>query len=323
MKTWEVLAIAHKSQISASPIGDGSRHPDQQDLEQLALGKAVPDDQIKMEAHLRDCGLCQKGFEEALLFADHLRELLKAQGRQDVRKAVRYQVRESAIIMLCHPVESAPVIGQVIDVSATGLRIRLPRPIHRGSQVQVQVEKAVIFGTVRYCRDIGNGLSDVGMVIDQVVMSMRQPRTPDAIHVRKHSARPDSIDVLLVEDNPADVRLMEMLFQDIRIKYRLTVASDGAQALGRLLDPTIPKPNLVLLDLNLPKVSGLDVLKTLRQEQSTESVTVAVLSSSKAASDLQRSTALGIRAYLTKPKNIHDCRELRTSLDALVSDAVH
>jgi len=113
------------------------------------------------------------------------------------------------------------------------------------------------------------------------------------------------------------------LFQDIRIKYRLTVASDGAQALGRLLDPTIPKPNLVLLDLNLPKVSGLDVLKTLRQEQSTESVTVAVLSSSKAASDLQRSTALGIRAYLTKPKNIHDCRELRTSLDALVSDAVH
>jgi hypothetical protein len=188
--------------------------------------------------------------------------------------------------MLCHPVESLPVIGQLIDVSANGLRIRLPRPIHRGSQVQVQVENAVIIGTVRYCRDIGEGLSDVGTAIDQVVMSMRPPRTPVAVYEPKDNVRADSIDVLLVEDNPA-----------------------------------IPKPDLVLLDLNLPKVSGLDVLKTLRQEQTTESVPVAVLSSSNAGSDLQRSTALGIRAYLTKLKNIHDCRGLRTSLDGLVSDA--
>jgi hypothetical protein len=73
---------------------------------------------------------------------------------EDLRQEVGYRVAERAVITLCHPVEAESVVGHVMDVSTRGLRVRLPRSIYRGSQVQVQVEKAVVFGSIRYCHAI-------------------------------------------------------------------------------------------------------------------------------------------------------------------------
>jgi CheY-like chemotaxis protein len=120
----------------------------------------------------------------------------------------------------------------------------------------------------------------------------------------------------------ADAKLVELLFDGLQISHRLTVVVDGAEALRRLFDPVIPKPNLVLLDLNLPTLSGLEVLRKLREDPATVSVTVAVLTGSTAEVDVGRATALGIRAYLPKPESILQYENLRHSLSDLVSDVV-
>lgn len=83
-----------------------------------------------------------------------------------------------------------------------------------------------------------------------------------------------------------------------------------------------PKPNLVLLDLNLPKLSGLEVLRRLREDPMMESVPIAVLSSSTADADVRRTTALGIRVYLTKPDSLLRLEGLRNSLGAFISDVI-
>jgi CheY-like chemotaxis protein len=260
-----------------------------------------------------------------------VRELLRTQGRQDQRVSIRYKIRESALVSQCNPPEFVPMMGQIMDVSATGLRIRLTRAIHRGAQIQVLVEEAAVFGTIRYCRANSRNTYDVGLVIDQVVMRPGGPplEALDAaterdsvrkLQQRRTATTVDPVDVLLVEDNPADAKLVELLFDGLQVSHRLTVVVDGAQALRRLFDPTLPKPNLVLLDLNLPEVSGLEILRKLREDPATVSVTVAVLSGSSAEVDVRRATALGISAYLPKPDGILQYENLRHSLSDLVSD---
>jgi CheY-like chemotaxis protein len=311
MKTWHLLAIAHHPQASRIYVTNWTVHPLQEDLEQLAMEKATLKDRIKIESHLRECDECQRSFEEARITVDRLQELLRSQGRHDLRGSVRYKVRESAIVTQCSPPEFVPMIGQVMDVSATGLRIRLVRAIHRGTQVQVLVEKAAVFGTIRYCRANCGNTYDVGLIIDQVVMCPGGPSIEplDAaterdsfakLQQRRTATTADPVDVLLIEDNPADAKLVELLFDGLQISHRLTVVVDGTQALRRLFDPTIPKPNLVLLDLNLPKLSGLEVLRRLREDPATVSVTVAILSGSTADVDVGRATAfLNTRTCVT------------------------
>jgi CheY-like chemotaxis protein len=333
MKVWQVLAAA-PPRISQDVPNALEGHIAQEDLEQFALDKTAPGDRlVEIESHLHHCNMCQRNFDDARAFSDRLRDLLRAEGRRDQRKSVRYHVRESAIITVCRPTEVFPVIGQVMDVSSAGLRIRLLRTMHRSTQVQVQVQNAIVFGTIRYCREVAVGQWDIGIAIDQVVMRPQQHWPETEVRERDAStgklrkspavAALDAVEVLLVEDNPADAKLMEFIFEDFKFDCRLTIAIDGAQAVERLFDPRVPKPNLVLLDLNLPRLSGLEVLRKLRQERSTETVPVAVLSSSIAQTDLQLTTALGIRAYLPKPENIQDYADLRTRLEDLVSDAVH
>jgi hypothetical protein len=170
VKTWHVLAVARRAQTAAMHASNWTVHPLEEDLEHLALAKTLPEDRLRIESHLSHCEECQRSFEAAREFADRLQELLRAQGRQDQRSSVRYKVRESAVVALCNPPEFVPMIGQVMDVSATGLRIRLTRAVHRGTQVHIRVEKAAVFGTIRYCRANSGNTYDVGLFIDQVVM---------------------------------------------------------------------------------------------------------------------------------------------------------
>lgn len=112
-------------------------------------------------------------------------------------------------------------------------------------------------------------------------------------------------EVLLVEDNPGDVRLTEEALQDGKIDNTLYVVHDGVEAVDFLLQQgsytDAPRPDLVLLDLNLPRKNGDEVLEEIRQYRELKTIPVIVLTGSKAQEDVVRSYELCANAYLTKP----------------------
>lgn len=108
-------------------------------------------------------------------------------------------------------------------------------------------------------------------------------------------------DIFLVEDNPDDVRLTLHALEKHRIANSIEVARDGAEALEKLLAPDAEMPRLVLLDLKLPKVSGVEVLRQLKANPRTRAVPVVVLTSSKEDRDLEDCYALGVNSYIVKP----------------------
>ncbi len=127
--------------------------------------------------------------------------------------------------------------------------------------------------------------------------------------------------VLLVEDNPDDEELTRMAFDSSRLLNELVVVRDGAEALDFLFirgthadrDPEIV-PQVILLDLNLPKISGLDVLRALRDDPRTSMIPVVVLTSSKEEEDVVRSYQLGANAYVRKPVDFAEFSEAATQL---------
>jgi two-component system response regulator len=114
--------------------------------------------------------------------------------------------------------------------------------------------------------------------------------------------------VLLVEDNADDEELTRLAFESSHLLNRLEVVRDGAEALDYLFrtgvhadrDPSI-WPQLVLLDLKLPRIDGLEVLRRLREDDRTRTLPVIVLTSSTREEDLVRSYRLGANAYVRKP----------------------
>jgi CheY-like chemotaxis protein len=117
--------------------------------------------------------------------------------------------------------------------------------------------------------------------------------------------QPEPAQILLVEDNPGDVRLTKEAFKQGRIENDLHVVSDGAEALsfldGRGEYADTPRPDLILLDLNLPGTDGEEVLAELKADPALRSIPVIVLTSSRAEEDVVRSYELHANAYLTKP----------------------
>ena len=121
--------------------------------------------------------------------------------------------------------------------------------------------------------------------------------------------------ILLVEDNQDDVELTVRALRDGRIGNDLVVVNDGAQALAHLLPgavdaeatgglPTLPA--LILLDLSLPKVGGLEVLRQLRAHDRTRNVPTVILTSSRQEDDLAKAYALGANSYVRKPIDFND-----------------
>lgn len=113
------------------------------------------------------------------------------------------------------------------------------------------------------------------------------------------------IEVLLVEDDPGDVLLTREAFADHELSNRLHVVTDGADALdflrqqGRFVDS--PRPDLVLLDLNLPRMDGREVLAAIKADEELRPIPVVVLTTSEAEEDVLRSYAAHANAYVTKP----------------------
>ena len=124
------------------------------------------------------------------------------------------------------------------------------------------------------------------------------------------------IDILLVEDNKDDVELTLHSLRHERLANRIHVARDGVEALdflfcrGEFADRSISQqPRLVLLDLKLPKVDGLEVLKQIKGDARTRTIPVVILTSSKEERDLVSSYRLGVNSYIQKPVDFDQFRD--------------
>ena len=131
----------------------------------------------------------------------------------------------------------------------------------------------------------------------------------------------DPIDLLLVEDNPRDIELTLIAFEDHKLANRIHVVRDGAEALDFLLAEgdysgraTMARPRLVLLDLKLPKVDGIEVLRTMRLDPRTRTVPVVVLTSSQEERDIIEAYRLGVNSYIVKPLDFEKFGEAVSTL---------
>ena len=116
---------------------------------------------------------------------------------------------------------------------------------------------------------------------------------------------PKPVEVLLIEDDPGDVLMTREAFDENKVANRLTVMSDGAAAMAYLRKEgehaDAPTPDLVLLDLNLPRMDGREVLAAMKSDDQLRRIPVVVLTTSEAEEDVLRSYALHANAYVTKP----------------------
>jgi CheY-like chemotaxis protein len=114
-----------------------------------------------------------------------------------------------------------------------------------------------------------------------------------------------SVEILLVEDNPGDVRLTVEAFKEGKMRNHLQIARDGAEALDVLRKQgeyvNAERPDLILLDLNLPKMDGREVLAEIKQDPDLKRIPVVVLTTSDAQQDIARSYDLHANCYITKP----------------------
>lgn len=120
---------------------------------------------------------------------------------------------------------------------------------------------------------------------------------------QRDSGRP--VEILLVEDNPGDVRLTREALRDGKVRNNLNVASDGVEALAFLRREgqyaSAPRPDLILLDLNLPRKDGREVLAEIKADDRFRRIPVVVLTTSHAEQDVLKSYDLHVNCYITKP----------------------
>jgi len=128
------------------------------------------------------------------------------------------------------------------------------------------------------------------------------------------------IDILLVEDSPADVRLTREALKEAKVLNTLHVVEDGVAALAFLRKEgqyaLQSNPDLILLDLNLPKKDGREVLAEIKQDENLKRIPVVVLTTSKAEEDVVRSYNLHANAYVTKPVDLKQFLEVIRAIEA-------
>ena len=117
------------------------------------------------------------------------------------------------------------------------------------------------------------------------------------------------IEILLVEDNEGDVHLTLEALDRAKVRNRVHVATDGVEAMAYLrregVHATMPRPDLVLLDLNLPRMDGREVLEQMKRDEHLKTIPVVVMTTSSAEEDIIRSYALQANCYVTKPVDLH------------------
>jgi len=113
------------------------------------------------------------------------------------------------------------------------------------------------------------------------------------------------VEILLVEDNEGDIGLIEEILEEISIRNKLHVAEDGEEAIlylyGEGKFSGSSRPDIILLDLNLPKIDGLEILKEIKEDENLKNIPVVVLTTSQAEKDILRAYDLHANAYVNKP----------------------
>jgi two-component system, chemotaxis family, response regulator Rcp1 len=127
------------------------------------------------------------------------------------------------------------------------------------------------------------------------------------------------IEVLLVEDSPGDVRLTKEVFREANMDIHLHVASDGLEAMAFLrrqgAHADAPRPDLILLDLNLPKMDGREVLAQIKKDESLKTIPTVILTTSHSQADIVNSYRLQANCYLSKPVQLEAFESLVKSIN--------
>jgi chemotaxis family two-component system response regulator Rcp1 len=127
------------------------------------------------------------------------------------------------------------------------------------------------------------------------------------------------LQILLVEDSAGDVRLTLEAFKDAKVHVKLHVASDGAEAMAFLrregTHSNVPRPDLILLDLNLPKKDGREVLAEVKGDSNLQSIPVVILTTSESEADILKSYSLHANCYITKPVSLDGFLKVVKSID--------
>ena len=129
--------------------------------------------------------------------------------------------------------------------------------------------------------------------------------------------KPDKVQMLLVEDNPADVFLLEAALETSTVSIELSTARDGVAALEHLRGGAehAALPDLVLLDLNMPRMNGFDVLAAVRAEPALAHLVVVVFTTSNAPADVKRAYTLRANSYVSKPASFEGFTQLIRQLE--------
>jgi len=125
---------------------------------------------------------------------------------------------------------------------------------------------------------------------------------------RRMNSSSDKIEILLVEDNPADIRLVQEVFKEARINNKMHVTLNGEKAMQLLRRESeyahVSRPDLIILDLNLPKKDGKEVLKEIKEDMNLKTIPVIILTTSNAEDDLIETYENNANCYITKPVDL-------------------
>ena len=128
------------------------------------------------------------------------------------------------------------------------------------------------------------------------------------------------VEILLVEDNLGDIRLTQEALRDCKVRNTVSVVQDGVEALeylykeGKYQD--VPRPDLILLDLNLPKKDGREVLSEIKNDPELQRIPVVVLTTSEAEVDILKAYELKANCYITKPADMYQFVKVTRTIDA-------
>jgi chemotaxis family two-component system response regulator Rcp1 len=117
------------------------------------------------------------------------------------------------------------------------------------------------------------------------------------------------INILLVEDNPLDIILTREILTESEVLHKLESVKNGLEALEYLRHPSKAKPDIILLDLNLPRMNGFDLLSEIKADAELQALPVFILTTSTAREDLQRAEAFAVKSYLIKPLDLEKFEE--------------
>lgn len=179
---------------------------------------------------------------------------------------------------------------------------------HLGVSQEELAERAGLHRT--YIADIERGVRNPSLrTIDKVARAL-DVSISELFSAEAHDsqATPETVELLLVEDNPHDVRLTLRAFRKAKMRNRVKVVTSGQEALEYLLTPksTRRRPHLILLDLNLPLIHGVEVLRQIKDNECTRSIPVVVLTASDEDRDMEECRRLGVAAYIVKPVDFHN-----------------